>query len=79
MPLNLDNSVSSKSIMRERIRNLSTTFFALIDQLTGSLHQDHQTSEILSTLKPRPITGSMKIDFGTRRIETMKSREPRCT
>lgn len=79
MLLNRETSVSSKSIMRERIRNLLTTFFALIDQLTGSLHQDHQTSEILSTLKPRPITGSMKIDFGTRRIEITKSREPKST
>jgi len=65
--------------MRERTRSLLTTFSAQRDQPTGLLLQDHLTSEIHLTPRPRLITGSMKTDSGTRRTETTRSREPKCT
>jgi len=65
--------------MRERTKSLLTTFSVPRDQLTGSLPQDHPTSEILLIPRPRPITGLMRIDSGTKKTETMKSRELKCT
>ena len=63
----------------ERIKNLSITSSLLRDQPTGWLHQDHQTSGTHWIQKRRLITGSMKTDFGMKRIEITKSREHKCT
>jgi len=64
---------SFKTITKERTRSSSTTFTAQKNPNSGLLHQDHQTSEIISMLKLRLITGLTTIDFGTKKARTIKS------
>jgi len=70
--------VSYKNITREKIKNLHTICWQLTDQPTGWLHQDHLISVIHYTLKLRQITGLMRTDFGTKKIEDMKLKELKC-
>jgi hypothetical protein len=73
-----ETSVSFKSITKEKIKNLSTILNVPRDQLIGSPHQDHPTLEIHLILKLKLITGSMRIELGMKRIETMKLEELNC-